>query len=250
LQSASGSRSSICHSQITGHESLRPRRIYMLARYYTSGSGRFLQVDPGYDYKTDDPMSFNLYGYVRGNPIMRTDPDGKFVFVAAILTLSAIDASLFVKVLVDSFNKGSKMNDKKNKGMQKLIDNGTEIGPDGPISQVVQKANKTVANCGKDMAKSALENVDPTTPDFGPGAKAANTIKATKGLWGWVKKAVKWVMKKRKATPKKKKALKINAGKEGGRPDVEGFGKLPKTKHTVDPKQQSAGLSMQAKNIC
>ncbi|NOZ13601.1 MAG: hypothetical protein GXO69_08135 [Acidobacteria bacterium] len=54
-----GSRSSICHSQLTGHKSRRP-----------------LQVDPEYDYKTDDPMSFNPYSYVRENPIMGTDPTG------------------------------------------------------------------------------------------------------------------------------------------------------------------------------
>jgi len=76
LQTKTGSRSSICQSQITGHESLRPRRNYMLARYYAAGSGRFLQVDPGYDYKTDDPVSFNLYSYVRENPVVGVDPDG------------------------------------------------------------------------------------------------------------------------------------------------------------------------------
>ncbi|NOZ12919.1 MAG: hypothetical protein GXO69_04630 [Acidobacteria bacterium] len=76
MQTKTGSRSSICHSQITGHESLRPRRIYMLARYYTAGSGKFLQVDPGDDYDPIHPMSFNLYGYVRENPVMGTDPTG------------------------------------------------------------------------------------------------------------------------------------------------------------------------------
>jgi len=79
LRTKTGSRSSICQSQITGHESLRLRRIYMLTRYYTAGSGRFLQVDPGYDYKLTDPMSFNLYGYVRENLIKFYDGTGEWV---------------------------------------------------------------------------------------------------------------------------------------------------------------------------
>jgi len=63
--------------KFTGHERDPETGLdYMLARYYTAGSGRFLQVDPGYDYDPMDPMSFNLYGYVRGNPVMGTDPTG------------------------------------------------------------------------------------------------------------------------------------------------------------------------------
>ena len=64
--------------KFTGHERDPETGLdYMLARYYTAGSGRFLQVDPGYDYDKTDPMSFNLYGYVRGNPVMGTDPTGE-----------------------------------------------------------------------------------------------------------------------------------------------------------------------------
>jgi len=63
--------------KFTGHERDPETGLdYMLARYYTAGSGRFLQVDPGYDYKMGDPMSWNLYSYVRENPVMGTDPNG------------------------------------------------------------------------------------------------------------------------------------------------------------------------------
>ena len=63
--------------KFTGHERDPETGLdYMLARYYSSGGGRFLQVDPGYDYDPMDPMSFNLYSYVRGNPVMNVDPTG------------------------------------------------------------------------------------------------------------------------------------------------------------------------------
>ncbi|NOZ12374.1 MAG: hypothetical protein GXO69_01855, partial [Acidobacteria bacterium] len=65
--------------KFTGHERDPETGLdYMLARYYTSGSGRFLQVDPGYDYDQTDPMSFNLYSYVRENPVRFLDPSGKW----------------------------------------------------------------------------------------------------------------------------------------------------------------------------
>jgi len=63
--------------KFTGHERDPETGLdYMLARYYTSGSGRFLQVDPVDDYDFTDPMSFNKYAYVRCNSIMGTDPTG------------------------------------------------------------------------------------------------------------------------------------------------------------------------------
>jgi len=53
---------------------------YMLDRYYSQGYGRFLSPDPGYDYDQLDPMSWNLYSYVRGNPINNVDPTGEVTF--------------------------------------------------------------------------------------------------------------------------------------------------------------------------
>ncbi len=49
---------------------------YMMARYYSQGYGRFLSPDPGYDYDQLNPMSWNLYSYVRGNPVNYLDPFG------------------------------------------------------------------------------------------------------------------------------------------------------------------------------
>lgn len=43
--------------------------------------GRFLSVDPGRDWHPKQPQSWNMYAYVRNNPINRADPTGKYVCV-------------------------------------------------------------------------------------------------------------------------------------------------------------------------
>ena len=49
---------------------------YFFARYYGSSMGRFLSPDDDSDQGPDDPQSWNLYSYVRNNPLINTDPDG------------------------------------------------------------------------------------------------------------------------------------------------------------------------------
>jgi RHS repeat-associated protein len=61
-----------------GHEYLD----YMHARYYNPMVGRFLSVDPGKDWDPAQPQSWNMYSYVRNNPINATDPDGRNVALA------------------------------------------------------------------------------------------------------------------------------------------------------------------------
>jgi RHS repeat-associated protein len=47
------------------------------ARYYASTLGRFMRPDdPNVDQDPADPQSWNLYSYVRNNPLNDTDPDG------------------------------------------------------------------------------------------------------------------------------------------------------------------------------
>jgi RHS repeat-associated protein len=50
---------------------------YMHARYYTPKLGRFLSVDPGKDWDPAQPQSWNLYAYVRNNPVTSIDPNGR-----------------------------------------------------------------------------------------------------------------------------------------------------------------------------
>ncbi len=50
---------------------------YFGARYYGSAMGRFMSPDnPFADQHTDNPQSWNMYAYVRNNPLRFTDPTG------------------------------------------------------------------------------------------------------------------------------------------------------------------------------
>ena len=51
---------------------------YFLARYYSGAQGRFTSADaPLVDQWEQDPQSWNLYSYVRNNPLRFSDPDGR-----------------------------------------------------------------------------------------------------------------------------------------------------------------------------
>jgi RHS repeat-associated protein len=61
----------------TGHErDTESGNDYFMARYYSSAMGRFMSPDDGTDQDPSSPQSWNLYGYVRNNPLINTDPDG------------------------------------------------------------------------------------------------------------------------------------------------------------------------------
>ena len=53
---------------------------YFGARYMSAAQGRFTSPDaPFADQHPDDPQSWNLYAYVRNNPMNGVDPDGQAV---------------------------------------------------------------------------------------------------------------------------------------------------------------------------
>jgi RHS repeat-associated protein len=67
--------------QFTGHErdSLNDLHTldYMHARFYSAGMGRFLSVDPEVGIQRR-PQSWNRYAYALNNPLVYTDPDGRY----------------------------------------------------------------------------------------------------------------------------------------------------------------------------
>lgn len=60
----------------TGHEDDSSGLTYMRARFYDPMSGRFLTPDPARDFDAYNPSSYNLYQYVRNNPMNHVDPTG------------------------------------------------------------------------------------------------------------------------------------------------------------------------------
>jgi RHS repeat-associated protein len=51
---------------------------YFEARYYSSAMGRFMSPDAPVDQHPADPQSWNLYSYVRNNPLSSIDQDGNY----------------------------------------------------------------------------------------------------------------------------------------------------------------------------
>jgi len=61
----------------TNHEQTDPSElIYMQARFYAPWYGRFLSPDPARDQHFEETQSWNIYSYVRNNPVTHIDPNG------------------------------------------------------------------------------------------------------------------------------------------------------------------------------
>ena len=82
-QTAAGSDIDSERMKFTGHErdgsasDPASQLDYMHARYYDLGAFRFLSVDPGKDWSSRSPQSWNLYAYVRNTPLNAVDPNGR-----------------------------------------------------------------------------------------------------------------------------------------------------------------------------
>lgn len=65
--------------KFTGYEKDEETGLdFAQARYFNSGLGRFMSVDPlGKSEKLEDPQTWNRYSYVLNNPLRYTDPDGQ-----------------------------------------------------------------------------------------------------------------------------------------------------------------------------
>ena len=70
--------------QFTGKErDIETGLDYFGARYFASTHGRFTSPDDFLnDTHTEDPSSWNLYAYVRNNPLTYVDPNGKEIWIS------------------------------------------------------------------------------------------------------------------------------------------------------------------------
>jgi RHS repeat-associated protein len=80
-QSTSGACSDASPMHFTGQmRDTESNLDYFGARYYSSQLGRFAEADkPFADQARSDPQSWNLYAYVRNNPLRHVDPTGQGV---------------------------------------------------------------------------------------------------------------------------------------------------------------------------
>jgi len=125
---------------------------YFGARYYASSMGRFMSPDPlpwlGWQHGNSkdrqkfaafigNPQSLNLYAYVNGNPVSRTDPTGLYMCSGNAQQCQALQNSLdAVKRAADTLSKG----DDKDQALAKKLngvlsfygkagdDNGVKVG--------------------------------------------------------------------------------------------------------------------------
>jgi RHS repeat-associated protein len=85
-QSQNDTQSSGARQQFTQMERDRETNLdYFGARYFSSTQGRFTSADNFVnDTTVADPSSWNLYAYVRNNPLRFIDPTGERVYVGAV----------------------------------------------------------------------------------------------------------------------------------------------------------------------
>jgi RHS repeat-associated protein len=63
--------------RFTGHErDAETGNDYMHFRFYGANMGRFAKPDSNFDGAANNPQGWNLYSYVRGNPVNFSDPSG------------------------------------------------------------------------------------------------------------------------------------------------------------------------------
>ncbi len=66
---------------------------YLQSRYYNAQVGSFLNADGYLTTDADNPLAYNMFAYCMNNPVMFSDPSGKWTMLAAlgfILTVSSI----------------------------------------------------------------------------------------------------------------------------------------------------------------
>jgi RHS repeat-associated protein len=73
--------------------------IYLRARYYRPGIGRFLTMDP-LDGDIRDPLSLHKYLYARSSPTLFIDPDGRMAIPTVMMIVRAVIIGLIGGALV------------------------------------------------------------------------------------------------------------------------------------------------------
>jgi len=114
--------------------------VYMNARYYHPGLGRFMAIDP-VGFNADNSQSFNRYLYVNNNPYKYVDPDGEFLFLIPAV-IWAVGAGLTAYDTYTAYEEGGLTGAGKSLGKDLIITAATGgIGKIG--TKILNKTYKT-----------------------------------------------------------------------------------------------------------
>jgi len=187
----------------TGHEhDYGTGFINMQTRLEDPRNGKFNVPDMGYDYDVMDPMSWNLYGYCRNNPIMYIDLSGKNIYLFFWATNETTSGAGHVAIGV-----GNKKN------MIMFEANPTNSWPKAPMDRNY-KLKGSVSSVAFQSSLKHKRNNMPVIIEFTTTRKQdADTLKK---LEDFFKKNKNWHYKKSDCADCAKEGMKA-AGLDGGK---------------------------------
>jgi len=144
---------------------------YASARYYNNSFGRFWSPDPGKGTDPGDPISWNKYAYVGGDPINRNDRGG--TCWATVSVVGVTTSEWYNCSMLDYVGSGSEMGDgmlgtgSMNSGTGALLAQGPSLVQLANQLNQIQRAQAVIAidNIGKGCEK-AFEALGFTATDL------------------------------------------------------------------------------------
>jgi len=137
---------------------------YFGARYYASSMGRWLSPDDGSDFDPESPQNWNLYSYVRNNPLNSVDENGRQVTVCSFVKNSDGSTGQTCNTISDAAYKAGV-------AAQQASNNGPNRGFEAPGGD---RPNGIITNDGQAVG-TATWSPNPT-PDIASGAAIPGDI--------------------------------------------------------------------------
>jgi RHS repeat-associated protein len=134
---------------------------YFATRYYSSTQGRFTSPDSLY-FAADrlaDPQKFNLYGYVRNNPLNTIDPDGRDGVVVGQTPQDVDETVKYLKRIAPGTKVDADGTIHKPGFFRRLWNRVSGHGAGTALVSAIVDSNKTVAiSAGRTILSGVLGN--------------------------------------------------------------------------------------------
>ncbi|WP_164852328.1 colicin E5-related ribonuclease [Rheinheimera riviphila] len=168
----------------TGHVEDKDLSLtYMQQRYYDPVIGRFYSNDP-VGFTADKPMMFNRYAYANNNPYRFTDPDGRFAFLAVLVTPQGIALAAATIAAVGHGIKGT-----QNAMSEESAETDSTEDAGGVVIEDVKQGQVTDRGWTKDEindlaqgepAGKTVDNRGPSKTDDGQGRSDTASVYGSK----------------------------------------------------------------------